>query len=322
MCRIRNNNNNTIMKKIIASFVAAIVAAGSMFAQDLAQITEIYNSGAAALSSGDKTGALQSFEQAYELATALGEEGQEVVANCKNIIPELNLSIAKDLVKSANYDEAVAKLNSTIEIAANFGNEEVAEEARNLIPQVIMQQGGSLLNNKDYEGAAAAYRKVLEGDPDNGTASLRLGLALNALGDIEGAKAALETAAANGQEATANKQLANINLKEAAAALKAKDYTKAVEAALKTCEYGDNSQAYQIAGQASQLAGKDSDAIKYFEKYLELYPTAKNAGQIAFTVGALYQKAKNNAKAKEYYSMAADDPKYGADAKKLLEALK
>ena len=39
-------------------------------------------------------------------------------------------------------------------------------------------------------------------------------------------------------------------------------------------------------------------------------------------MGALYQGAKNNAKAKEYYAKAVNDPKYGAEAKKLLDALK
>ena len=62
--------------------------------------------------------------------------------------------------------------------------------------------------------------------------------------------------------------------------------------------------------------------INYFEQYLEAAPNAKNAGQVAYTVGALYQQAKNNAKAKEFFAKAVNDPKYGADAKKALAALK
>ena len=93
-------------------------------------------------------------------------------------------------------------------------------------------------------------------------------------------------------------------------------------AAAKVNDYTENAQAWQIAGQASQAAGKNNDAIKYFEKYLAAAPDASNAGAIAYTVGALYQQAKNNAKAKEYYTKAASDPKYGAEAKKMLDALK
>ena len=111
-------------------------------------------------------------------------------------------------------------------------------------------------------------------------------------------------------------------MKEAAADLKAKNYAAAVTAAVKANEYAANAQALQIAGQASQLAGKNNDAIKYFEQYLAAAPDASNAGSIAYTVGALYQQAKNNAKAREFYGKAVNDPKYGAEAKKMLDALK
>ena len=309
------------MKKLIASIAALVVALGSAFAQDLAAVTEIYNAGAAAVST-DKEGALKSFEQALQLATALGEEGQEVVANCKNIIPNLKLSIAKDLVKAQKFDDAIAKLAEALEVGEKYEALDVVSDAKELIPQVKMSKAGNLLNAKDYDGAIAAYKEIVDADATNGAAALRLGVAYNAAGKLAEAKAAFEKAAANGQEATANKQLGNIYLKEAAAALKAKKYADAVAAAAKVNEFTENAQAWQIAGQASQLAGKNSDAIKYFEKYLEAAPTASNAGAIAFTVGALYQQAKNNAKAREFYTKASTDARYGAEAKKMLDALK
>ena len=309
------------MKKLIATIAAFTVALGAAFAQDLAAVTEVYNAGAEAVST-DKAAALKSFEEALKLAEALGDEGQEIVANCKNIIPNIRMSLAKDLVKESKFDEAVAALQEVEKVAEAYEVFDVADEAKTLVPQVKMSHAGNLLNAKDYDGAAAIYKEVLDADPANGNAALRLGVALNGAGKLEEAKAAFETAAANGQEATANKQIGNIYLKEAAAALKEKKYADAVAAAAKVNDYTENAQAWQIAGQASQAAGKNSDAIKYFEKYLEAAPTASNAGAIAFTVGALYQGAKNNAKAKEFYTKAAGDPKYGAEAKKMLDALK
>ena len=309
------------MKKLIAPIAAFTVALGAAFAQDLAAVTEVYNAGAEAVST-DKAAALKSFEEALKLAEALGDEGQEIVANCKNIIPNIRMSLAKDLVKESKFDEAVAALQEVEKVAEAYEAFDVADEAKTLVPQVKMSHAGNLLNGKDYDGAAAIYKEVLDADPANGNAALRLGVALNGAGKLEEAKAAFETAAANGQEATANKQSGNIYLKEAAAALKEKKYADAVAAAAKVNDYTENAQAWQIAGQASQAAGKNNDAIKYFEKYLEAAPTASNAGAIAFTVGALYQGAKNNAKAKEFYTKAAGDPKYGAEAKKMLDALK
>lgn len=311
------------MKKIISTLAALALAAGYVGAQDLTEITEMYNSGAEAIAAGDKEGALKSFEQAYELAAALGEEGAEIAENCKNVIPELNLSIAKSLVNDTKYTEAIDRIKTTISVAEKFANADILAEAKDLMPKVVMQNASVLLNAKKYAEAAEAYKEVLSGDPANGLAAFRLGLALTGAGKTEEAKAALQTAADNGQQAQAYKQLANLFLKEAAADLKAKQYAKAVDAAVKVTEYdGKNSLAFQIAGQASQILNKDNDAIKYFEKYLELAPTAKNATQIAFTVGALYQKAKNNAKAVEYFQKAVNDPALGDKAKALINALK
>ena len=310
------------MKRLIATLATLVIALGAAFAQDLAAVTETYNAGAEALSAGNKETALNSFQEALKLATALGEEGEEVVANCKNIIPNLKMSLAKDLVKESKFDEAVAALADVAKVAEEYEAYDVLDEAKTLVPQIKMSKAGTLLNAKDYEGAAAAYKEIVDADPTDGTAALRLGVALNGAGKLEEAKAAFEQAAANGQAATANKQLGNIYLKDAAAALKAKKYADAVAAAIKVNDYTENAQAWQIAGQASQLAGKNNDAIKYFEKYLEASPDASNAGAIAYTVGALYQGAKNNAKAKEFYSKAVSDPKYGAEAKKMLDALK
>jgi len=309
------------MKKFFASIAAAVIALGSAMAQDLAQITEIYNAGAAAIAT-DKAGALKSFEQALQLAEALGEDGKEVAENCKNVIPDLTLSIAKEFAREKNFDNAINQIKAAIAVAEKFANVDIVSEAKELLPQIIMQKGNSLVTAKNYADAIAAYKEVLGMDATNGNAALRLGVALNAMGDAAGATEAFLQAAANGQEKTAFKQLSNINLKSAAAALKAKKYADAVAAALKSCEYGESAQAYQIAAQASQLAGKNNDAISYFEKYLEISPNAKNAGQIAFTIGALYQQAKNNAKAKEFYTKALTDAKYGAEAQKLLDALK
>ena len=310
------------MKKLIVTLAALAVAFGSAFAQDLAAVTEIYNAGAEAVSAGEKENALKSFEEALKLAEALGEEGQEVVANCKNIIPNLKLSLAKDLVKASKFDEAITALVEAEKVAEEYEAFSVADEAKGLVPQVKLSKANGLYKAKEYDAAAAAFQEILDADPTNGTAAFYKGAALLSAGKTEEAKAAFELAAANGQEANANKQLGNIYLKEASADLKAKKYADAVAAAVKAYELGSNAQALQLAGQASQAAGKNNDAIKYFEQYLEAAPTASNAGAIAYTVGALYQTAKNNAKAKEFYTKAASDPKYGAEAKKMLDALK
>ncbi len=308
------------MKKILVSLAALLAAATVMSAQDMAQATETAQLANESLTAGNYETALEGFKEALKMAEACGDEGLELVATCKDIIPKTMNAIAKEAAKEKNYDLAVAKFQETAAIAREYGDEETAKDAEELIPQIYMQKGGTMLNAKEFAAAAEAYGKVLELDPTNGVASLRLGMALENDGKGEEAVEAYKNAAANGQEKNANSQLGKFYLKRSVASLKAKKYADATKDALTSNEYKPNPQCLQIAGQASQVSGKNSDAIKYFEQYLEAAPTAKNAGQIAYTVGALYQQAKNNTKAKEFFSKAVS---LGyADAQKALNAIK
>ena len=311
------------MKKVIVSIVSAFMAIGAVNAQDLGEATEIYNTGVSYISTGDWSNALQSIETALSAAESLGEDGAELAANCKSVLPSLNLNLAKQYAGSEDYDKSIETLNKAISVAEEYGSEGVAAEAKNLIPQILQQKGTKLLSAKDYAGAADALGQALEADPDNGNVALRLGMALTGAGKADEAIAAYEVAAANGQEANANKQISNLYLRKAQQSMNAKNYDNAISEAVKAAEYNSaNAQAYYFAGQAAQRAGKNSEAISYFEKYLEVSPDAKNAGAVAFTVGALYQTANNKEKAREYYTKALNDPTYGAEAKKYLDALK
>lgn len=276
------------MKKIIVTIASVLFSAVVLSAQDLAAITETFNNGAAALSNGEKTQALEFFQSALTGATALGDAGKDVVANCKSVIPNIFSSIAKDLFKEGNIDGAISKLQEGLKVAEEFANEEAKTEISTLIGQFLFKKGNDLFNAKDFAGAAAIYKQVLEGNPADGKAALRLGMALASIGDVAGAEEAYKTAAANGQEAAANKQFGNLALKAANAALKAKNYKEAVGKALVSIEYNpNNATAYKIAGTASNLAQNKADAVKYLSKYLELSPKAADAAQIQAAITAL-----------------------------------
>lgn len=310
------------MKKIILTLAAVILSAGMMSAQDMAQATETAQAANEALVAKDYATALTGFKEALTLAEACGEEGAELVGTCKGVIPTIVLSIAKNVIKEENYDEGLAQLAEAIKVAGEYGSDDVIEQATTLIPQVKKQKATSLYNAKDYAGAVAAFKEVLADDATDGASALRLAMALNNTGDKEGAVAAFEQAAANGQEANANKQLANIFLKDAQALLKENKFKEAIEACEKSNGYVESANAYKLAASAATKLKDNAKAINFYEKYLGVSPDAKDAGAIAFTLGALYQQASNKAKAIEFYEKAASDAQYGAQAKQQLEALK
>ena len=309
------------MKKIFLLFTAAVLSAGMAFAQDINQATENYNNGAMELQMGNNDAAIGYFQTALEMAEALGEEGAEVATNCRNIIPAIYLSSAKEMIKADMFDEAVAQLNKAIEAAGQYETPEVADDATALIPQVYVSKGNGFLSAKSFPEAEAAYRQAVELDATNGMAQFRLGQALASQNKTDEAVAAYLVAAENGQEKNAFKQLSNIYVKLAQASNKAKKYEEVLDYAAKSNQYLENANAYRFAAGAAQQLGKNADCIANYEKYLELSPNAKDAGGVKFTIAALYQQAGDKVKAKEYYQAVSTDPQYGAAAQEQLKTL-
>ena len=310
------------MKKIFIFFAAAIMAVGVASAQDINSVTETYNNGAMELEMGNKEAALGYFQAALTAAEELGEEGLQIAENCKNTIPVLMGSIAKDYIKAEQFDAALEQLNKTIEASELYGNADEAAEAKTLINQTLMAKGNSLINAKDFAAAIEVYNQVMAAEPTNAMAALRLGMAYGATGNTEEAEKAYLVAAENGKEKDAYKQLSNLFVKQAAAVLKSKNYAKAIELALKSNEYLENATAMKVAGTAASALQKNAEAISYLEKYLELSPNAKDAAQMKYTIAATAQVMGDNAKAKEYYTAILSDPKFGPTAKQMLETIK
>ena len=313
------------MKKIILAMAAFACSMSLMTAQDLATATATYNSGAEALTMGNKTSALEYFQKALTMAEALGDEGADVVANCKSAIPSVILSIGKEFYNNKDFANAKAKFVEAADVAKKFGNEEVTAEVESLLPtvgkRIALAKVNDAMKNKDIAGVLAGYEEAMAIDTTDANTALKYGQFLGNAGKFDDAVKYLELAARHGQEGNAKAVLSTTFLKNAAAQLKAGKYADAVAFAEKANSYKENAQAYLIAGQASQKANKNTDAIANFEKYLEAAPTAKNAGAIAFTVGALYQQAGNKAKAVEFYKKVETDPQFGAQAKTLITSL-
>ena len=300
-------------------FAAVVMAAGIASAQDINSVTETYNNGAMELEMGNKEAALGYFQAALAAAEELGEEGMQIADNCKNTIPVLMGSIAKDLIKAEQFDAAIEQLNKTIEACNTLGHD--IEEYKSLIQQTLMAKGNDLINNKDFAAAIEVYNQIMAEDPTNAMASLRLGMAYGATGNTEAAEAAYLVAAENGQEKNAYKQLSNLLVKQAAAVLKTKKYAEAIELAVKSNEYLENATAMKVAGTAASALQKNEEAIQYLEKYLELSPNAKDAAQMKYTIAATAQVMGDKEKAKTYYQQILTDPKFGPTAAEQIKTL-
>lgn len=309
------------MKRLFVAIAALALAAGIASAQDYNAAVEAFNMGAQTLES-NKAEALSQFKNALAQFEACEEaEAAEMVAKCKEIIPQTILSIAKEQINEAKYDEAVETLKEAASVAEGYGIEDIVTEAKDLIPNAWSRKGAALLKAKDYVAAAAAFKSVVDLTPEDGQSQLLYGQALMQAGDNDAAIAALEAAAANGKAEQANKLLSNAFLKNGQALLKANKAAEAIEALEKANSFVENANAYKLIASANTKLGKSKAAIDAYKKYLEVSPEAKDAADVMFTIAATAQKAGDKATAIEYYKKLSGNAKYAAQATQQLGAL-
>ncbi len=294
-------------KFLIMAFASLFVFANAS-AQDLGEATEIYNNAATALNEDKAAEALAGFQKALAMAEAAGEEGAQLVSDCKGIIPKIMIKLGKEAAVAKDFDGAAANLRNAIAKATEYGDTESASEAKENLVLIFITEGNSLLNEKKYNEAIAEYEKALAEDAENGMAFLRVGMCKAQLGDADAAIAAFEKAMTLGQEANAKKQLTNVYAKKANADLRAKNNQGALDNAKKALEYGENPNAYTIGGTAAVSLKKWDDAI-------ELLSKAKASATVNYNLARSYEAKGNGAKACEYYKLIANDAKLGEFAK-------
>ena len=296
------------MKKIAKIFAAAVIALSlgvAANAQDLNQATELYNNAATALNEGNNAGALEGFQKALEMSSALGEEGAALAADCKGIIPKILLQMGKEAANAKDMDKAIELLGQAEKLGAEYGQAEVAESAKELVPQLYLAEGNSLLNEKNFAGAAAMYQKVLDINGENGVAWLRLGMAKGNSGDVEGAIAAYTKASEFGQKDAADKQLGNIYGKAAQAAYKAKNFAGTLENVLKANEYGFT--------KLNVYGGMAAFNLKKYDQAISLMEGDASANA-KYYLARSYEAKGDNAKACENYKAITSDKNFGAYA--------
>ena len=308
------------MKKLFVAIATFCLAAAVAGAQDFNAAVDAFNAGAQALET-NKTEALAQFRSALAQAQACeGEEAADLVAKCKEVIPGTLLSIAKEQINDALYDEAIATLKEAKTVAAEYAAQEAVEEAADLIANAQLRKGTTLLKAKDFAGAAAAFGEVTAIDAENGQAYLLLGQALLQGGSTQEAIAALTKANELGED-QAGKLLSNSYLKQGMALLKAGKNADAIEVLEKSNSFAESANAYKLIASAYTKSGKSAKAIEAYKKYLEIEPSAKDAADIMFTIAATAQKAGDKATAIEYYKKLSGS-KYAAQAEAQLKTLK
>ena len=290
------------MKKSVLTLSALLLSATLSFAQNMAEATQLAKDAQEAYSNKEFVQAFEGFQKALTIAEACGEEGAELLDQCKTALPQIAMSIAKEKINAQDYDGGLAELQKVIEISDKYGAIDVFAEAKDLVPAVEQQKSNALFADADELYQAGKLDEALA--------------AFQALKEVGNANAI--------------KRIPTVFLKKAQAAYQEGKLDAAIAAVQSAVtESGGSASIKKTAGaivqgaiQKAATTGKLSDAGNYYNLLSELDPGNANLGVLAYTLGASYYKAKNVAQAKSWLQKAVKDPKYGANAQQLLNALK
>ncbi len=297
------------MKRFVRIVLTATVAlfAGNVFAQDMNQAGELYQKAVETYQAGNELEAVKNFKEALKIAEGAGEEGAEMVANCKDMIPQILLAAAGKLVGAKDYAKAEEIFKEVVTLGRQFGNEDIAKKAELTLTQIPMQAGADALNNGNTAEAISLFGKAVELNPENATAYLYLGMAHNSADNTDEAEKALLKAKELGND-KAEQALIGMFINNANDNYKAKNFKDAITFAEKALAFGANPSA-------SQIAGVSAYNLKNWSKAATHLKNAPSNNQFTYMIGTCYENLGNKAQACTFLKKIVNDAKFGANAK-------
>lgn len=286
------------MKKTLLLISAAILSITLVSAQNFENATNLAKEANENLVNGNTQAALDGFKSALAEAQQCTEEGAAgLVGNCKTGIVQSQWKLALDAISAGEFENAVKALDETSAAAKEYGVEEFEQKAAekklevhqawaNAETKAAAAEADAAAKKAHLEKAAEQLDCVLAVNGADGKLLLQRGQIAKNLGKKDEAVDFFLKAKEAGEE-KAGTQLSKLYLNDAQKANKAKKYDEAISAALKANEYEESANAYRVAAMASQALVKNADAIKYFEKYLELAPDAKDAAAVKTIIANL-----------------------------------
>jgi len=294
-------------------------------AQDFNAAVDTFNSG---IQSESKLERLELVRSAMAQFQACGEDdAAAMVEKCKEIIPDILISLGKESINDKKYDEALAYIREAIALAKEYGlpaegSDSIEAKALKLIPDALMRKGTTLIKANDFANAISALQEALEYDAQNGKIWLLLAQSFIKTGDDNQAVEALKSAAEFGQAQKANTLLYKEYIKLGDAKKKERGgLNDAIAFYEKALEIEENAQLVLKIANTHLQGGANAKAISLFKRYIELSPDAENKNDVIYTIAATAQKAGDNATAIQYYTMLKGDAKYGATATQMLGQL-
>lgn len=216
-------------------------------------------------------------------AKAVSEKyaNQEVVSELNELIPQIGLAKATDLLAANDFQNAVVAYEDVIKNNPNNA-------------EAYVRLGYAYDKLNDNAKAVGSYEKAIE-----------VATAASDAANLDMAKT----------------QLANVYLMQAAEAQKAKKWAEVAATASKSLELKESGNAALLAGLGNHQLKKYDAAITALEKAATLENRAPQLQNIAYYLATAYEARGNKAKACENYKKVVTNPTFKAYAENKIKTL-
>ncbi|HPT02232.1 MAG TPA: hypothetical protein PLJ84_06510 [Bacteroidales bacterium] len=294
------------MKKIIAFLFVAYIAinAGNLCAQTLQEAADAYNK-ALELKNTDLPGSITSLVNVVGMCEKIGAEADDLKKMASGVIPDLQYSLANNMLKEKKYDEAIAAFEKTTEYANTYNDADKISKVQAQLPRIYYAKSLDQYKAEDLDGALASLDKATTLDPEYTKAFYTKGIIYKKKDDAANMQTAfdktIELAAKDGDSVTGNKakeSMASSLLISANKALSAKKYADAIKFANSSLAYSTvRSNTYLILTLSYNSTSKFDLAIEAANKGLELEAKPEKKVDFYFQLGKAYEGKNDNANA-------------------------
>lgn len=171
-----------------------------MFAQSIEDAGTKYNEGNEAMKAKQYASAVTAYEEALDIAKAVGFEADELKGNIEKQLMSAYYKNGLVNYKGRKYDVAIANLEKSLVLSKEQGNTEMQNKTITYIAKVRSTKGNSLLKAGKLDEAFAEYEMGLEIKPNCVNSFYGKGLVYKEKGDLDNMMVNMDEAIKYGAE--------------------------------------------------------------------------------------------------------------------------
>lgn len=297
-----------------AAAVVLTIFTFSLFAQDINEAGAVFNEGNQALKDGNFTLAIQKYEKSIEIASKLGEEGQQIVVGAKAQVPQLYYKIATEDYTAGNIDKAIEEYENAIKFGTEYNDPETVSKSKDNIPKLLYARGNDFYKEKKYQEALASFQRSYELNPGYSRSLFSMGLTYNKLDDFAKMEEFFDKAIVAAEAEKDDKMIEKVKqsgkklaMAEGTSKLQAKDYSSSLKYLTVALKYDStDNDTYYYSGLANNGLKKWDAAIEALDKGLTMCANENDEykAKFYFELGNAYKGKGANDKACESFGKA------------------